>query len=80
MIESTGSRDADVTRSPTGTMSTRQLGAKRSITKRFTREPRREVRIAIMARPHRVKAYRAVYSCLVARGLSGREGKGTKSW
>ena len=83
MIESTAFRGADVTRSPTGTMSTRQLGAKRSITKRFTGEPHREVRIAIMARPHRVKAYRAVYSFLVARGLSPCGTKGTgcgRSW
>ena len=83
MIESTASRGADVTRSPTGTMSTRQLGAKRSITKRFTREPHREVRIAIMAGRHRVKAYRAVYSCLVAHRLGACEGKGTgwgRSW
>ncbi len=83
MIESTASRGAGVTRSPTGTKSTRQPGAKRSITKRSTRRPHREVRIAIMARPHRVKAYRAVYSCLVARGLGGPEAKKSgwrRSW
>lgn len=33
--------------------------------------------MTIMARPHRVKAYRAVYSCLVARGLGGSDPKGT---
>lgn len=72
MIESTVFRGADVTRSPTGTMSTRQLGAKHSITKRSTREPRWEVRLTIMARPRWFKAYRAVYSCLLARGLVGQ--------
>ncbi|MDQ0796243.1 hypothetical protein [Streptomyces sp. B1I3] len=75
MIESTAFRGADVTRSPTGTMSTRQLGAKHLITKRFTRERLREERLVIMARPRRVKAYRAVYSCLVARGLVGHNAK-----
>lgn len=50
------------------------------MSKGFTREPLREVRIVIMAGPHRVKAYRAVYSCLVARGLDGRGTKGTEGW
>jgi hypothetical protein len=83
MIESTAFRSVGVTRSPTRVMSTRQLGAKHSITKRFTPRTRREVHLAIMARPRRVKAYRAVYSCLVARGLVGRSAKNcgpVRSW
>lgn len=83
MIESTAFRGADVTRSPTGTMSTRQLGAKHSITKRSTRGPLREVRLTIMARPCWFKAYRAVYSCLLARGLVGRNARkqgSVRSW
>lgn len=41
MIESTASRGAGVTSPAPSAMSTRQLGAKLSITKRFTRGPRR---------------------------------------
>ncbi|MET9926281.1 MULTISPECIES: hypothetical protein [unclassified Streptomyces] len=50
---------------------------KRSITKRFTREAHREVPFAKVARPRRVKAYRAVSSCLVGGGLSGHSAKGS---
>lgn len=71
MIESTASRGAGVTSSRSGTLSTRQLGAKHSITKRFIHGPRREVRVALMAHPRRVRAVRAVLSSLVARGLTG---------
>ncbi|MGY3244466.1 hypothetical protein ACVWYT_003915 [Streptomyces sp. TE4109] len=46
-----------------------------SITKRFIRWTPREVRLAFMARPRRVEAYRAVSSCLVTRGLIGQIGK-----
>ncbi|WP_299527669.1 hypothetical protein [uncultured Streptomyces sp.] len=48
---------------------------KRSITKRSTRERHREVRAAIMARPCRVKAYRAVSSWQVALANAGRIAK-----
>ncbi|GGP66008.1 MULTISPECIES: hypothetical protein [Streptomyces] len=50
---------------------------KRSITKRFTCEAHREVPFANVARPRRVKAYRAVRSCLVGGGLSGHPVKGS---
>lgn len=82
-IESTASRGAVVTSSPTGSLSTRQPGGKRSITKRFTHRSCREVRPAFMARPHWAEAYRAVSSCLVARGLIGhfdKEWTGPRSW
>lgn len=82
-IESTASRGAVVTSSPTGFMSTRQPGGKHSITKRFTRESCREVRLAFMARPHGVEAYRLVSSCLLARGLIGhfdKESTQPRSW
>lgn len=83
MIESTASRGAGVTSSGTGTLSTRQLGAKHSITKRFIRRARREVRDACMAHPRRVRAVRAVLSSLVARGLTGhfsKERPSRRSW
>ncbi|WP_328721550.1 hypothetical protein OHT52_19985 [Streptomyces sp. NBC_00247] len=48
---------------------------KRSITKRSTRERHCEVRVAIMARPRRVKAYRAVRSCLVTSANEGHIAK-----
>lgn len=82
-IESTASRGAVVTSSPTGSLSTRQPGGKRSITKRFTHRSCREVRPAFMARPRWAEAYRAVSSCLVARGLIGhfdKESTGPRSW
>ncbi|MFJ2024237.1 hypothetical protein [Streptomyces sp. V2I9] len=50
---------------------------KRSITKRSIREGRREVPFAKVARPRRVKAYRAVRSCLVGGGMSGHPVKGS---
>ncbi|GGY67020.1 hypothetical protein GCM10010342_63460 [Streptomyces anulatus] len=50
---------------------------KRSITKRFTCEAHREVPFDNVARPRRVKAYRAVRSCLVGGGVSGHPGKGS---
>lgn len=56
---------------------------KRSITKRFTREAHREVLLGNVARPRRVKAYRAVRSCLVGGGVSGHPAKGRapgRSW
>lgn len=64
-------------------MSIRKRGVKRSITKRFTCEAHREVPFANVARPRRVKAYRAVRSCLVGGGLSGHPAKGStpgRSW
>lgn len=71
MIESTASRGAVVTSSACTGMSTWQLGAKHSITKRSTREPRREVGLPCMARPRRVRTPRLALSSLVARGLAG---------
>lgn len=56
---------------------------KRSITKRFTCEAHREVPFDNVARPRRVKAYRAVRSCLVGGGVSGHTAKGSapgRSW
>ncbi|CAM5678809.1 hypothetical protein SMICM17S_03139 [Streptomyces microflavus] len=50
---------------------------KRSITKRFTREAHREVPFTNVARPRRVKAYRAVSSCLVGGRSSGHSAKGS---
>ncbi|GGS50290.1 hypothetical protein GCM10010221_56750 [Streptomyces parvus] len=50
---------------------------KRSITKRSTCEAHREVPFANVARPRRVKAYRAVRSCLVGGGVSGHPAKGS---
>ena len=83
MIESTVSRGADVTSSACPAMSTRQLGAKHSITKRSTRGLCMEVRLTRMARPRRVRAPRLVLSSLVARGLAGHFAKGrpvVRSW
>lgn len=83
MIESTVSRGAAVTSSSCPAMSTWQLGAKHSITKRSTHGPRREVCISCMARPRRVREPRMVLSCLVARGLTGHFAKGwpvARSW
>ncbi len=56
---------------------------KRSITKRFTREAHWEVHSTNVARPRRVKAYRAVSSCQVVGGLFGHLAKGSaemRSW
>lgn len=83
MIESTVSRGADVTSSSCPAMSTWQLGAKHSITKRSTRGPHREVRLPRMAHPRRVHEPRMVLSSLVARGLAGHFATGgplTRSW
>ncbi len=74
--KSTASRGPAVTPSPTSSMSIRGRGVKRSITKRSTREAHGEVLLAKVARPHRVKAYRAVRSCLVDGGVSGHPAKG----
>lgn len=83
MIESTVSRGADVTSSACPAMSTWQLGAKHSITKRSTRRAPREVRLALMAHPRRAQGPRIVLSSLVARGLAGHFTKGepvARSW
>lgn len=83
MIESTVSRGVGVTSSTDGVMSTWQLGAKRSIRKRFTQEAPREVGIPLMARPSRVREPPSVLSSLVARGLtyrSAKVGAGRVSW
>lgn len=83
MIESTVSRGADVTSSACPAMSTWQLGAKHSITKRSTRRAPREVRLALMAHPRRAQGPRIVLSSLVARGLAGHFAKGepvARSW
>ncbi len=76
MIESTASRRAGVTSSACTGMSTWQLGAKHSITKRSTRGARREVRVSCMARPRRVSEPRMVLSSQVARGLAGHFARG----
>jgi hypothetical protein len=83
MIESTASRGAGVTSSPSGTLSTWQLGVKHSITKRCTLVPCREVRLAPVAGPRRVRATPGPLSAQVERGVEGCSAKGCaggRSW
>lgn len=79
MIESTASGGAGVTGSPSGELSTWQLGVKHSITKRCTRGPCREVRLVPVAGPHRVRASRQTLSVQVERAVEGSPG-GVRTW
>lgn len=79
MIESTASGGAGVTGSPSGELSTWQLGVKHSITKRCTRGPCREVRLVPVAGPHRVRAPPQTLSVQVERAVGGSV-RGVCAW
>jgi hypothetical protein len=79
MIESTASGGAGVTGSPSGELSTWQLGVKHSITKRRTRGPCREVRLVPVAGPHRVRASPQTLPVQVERAVRGSS-EGVGAW
>lgn len=79
MIESTASGGAGVTGSPSGELSTWQLGVKHSITKRCTRGPCREVRLVPVAGPHRVRAPPQTLSVQVEPAVGGSV-RGVCAW